>query len=102
MRVGRDHLRDLLQMQAHAQLVQPGRTRPAFAPGRADCPEDVGGGRPLVFGRRGAGPAQRPAPTDPVLRVVVSICAPWPGSELRHRPNVSLAVHPYKAQAPQG
>jgi len=32
VRVGRDHLRDLLQMQAHAQVVQPGRTRPAPSP----------------------------------------------------------------------
>src|SRR6476659_6234117 len=68
MRVRRDQPRNLLQMQAHALGRAAGQDQAgAFALGRADCPEDVGRGRPLVLGGRGAGATQRPAACNLVL-----------------------------------
>ena len=51
MSAGRDRLRDLGQVQAHALGGAARQDQAcALALGRADRPEDVGRGRPLVLG----------------------------------------------------
>ena len=68
MRARRDHLRDLLQMQAHALGRAAGQNQAGtFASCGADRAEDVGRGRPLVLGRRGTRAPARPAPGQLVL-----------------------------------
>lgn len=68
MRPGRDHLGDLLQMQAHGlRGAARQHERGAFALVRADRPEQIGGLGSLVARCRRAGAALRPAAADCVL-----------------------------------
>jgi hypothetical protein len=68
MRAGCDGLRDLVQVQSHARSGAAGQNQArALALSRADSPEDVGRGGPLVLGGCGAGAAFGPAPGDRVL-----------------------------------
>src|SRR3954452_22410648 len=65
---GRDRLRDLGQVQAHALGRAAGQDETgALAFAWADRAEDVGGLRALILGRRGPGAALRPAAGDRVL-----------------------------------
>src|SRR4051794_33338538 len=68
MRLGRDGLRDLVQVQGHALGRAAGQDQPrSFALSWADRPEDVGGLRSLVLGGGRAGAAFGPAARDLVL-----------------------------------
>ncbi len=69
MRLGRDGLRDLVQVQGHALGRAAGQDQPrSFAVSRADGAEDVGRGGPLILGAEGRVPrlAQR--------RVILFFC----------------------------
>jgi hypothetical protein len=61
-------LRDFGEVQVHRLGVAKGQYKPrALALSGADRSEDIGRGRTLIMGRRGARPPLGPAPRDLVL-----------------------------------